>query len=312
MSAINRELEAALVSGAPNLTPEQVAQLRTTVAEDTQLLDRLNADAASGHLRGFALAAPGARNLLGAYDSASGTVTLPADSFGTGSVNLLATLRVQHMSMEFAHTNPAVMQVESKLKLVRVNMAVPRTLFNFFMKFFATTLLTSALGGCSLIWQPIARAHYGEPVTRVVVPFPLEKAGTIVKMDFIVNKNQTNLYNISLQFDFKDPEERKRSWNLAGDGCKISNDKKLMPGNGAVPKIRVSVFQKGDGKIRMVKEEVTEKPCITAYPSTYLESYLLHLDLAPGNYVITAVTLEDAPAYAGVRTSLSVDTQHLK
>jgi hypothetical protein len=59
MSAINRELEAALVSGAPNLTPEQIAQLRTTVAEDAQLLERLNADAASGHLRGFALAAPG-------------------------------------------------------------------------------------------------------------------------------------------------------------------------------------------------------------------------------------------------------------
>jgi hypothetical protein len=110
MSSINRELEAALASSAANLTPEQVAQLRTTLAQDTQLLDRLNDDAASGHLRGFALAAPGARNLLGAYDRASGTVTLPADSFGTGGANLSATLRVQHMSLEFAHANPTVTQ----------------------------------------------------------------------------------------------------------------------------------------------------------------------------------------------------------
>ena len=43
MSDINPQLEAALTGFArqPGITPNQAAQLRTTITQDTQLLNRL-------------------------------------------------------------------------------------------------------------------------------------------------------------------------------------------------------------------------------------------------------------------------------
>jgi hypothetical protein len=66
---------------------------------------RLNADAANGYLSSFELAAPDSHNLVGVYDNS--TITLPADSFGAGSANLAATLRTQHMLMEFSRASRA-------------------------------------------------------------------------------------------------------------------------------------------------------------------------------------------------------------
>ncbi|MCL1960242.1 MAG: hypothetical protein FWG56_00325, partial [Desulfovibrionaceae bacterium] len=107
-------LTASLTSAEhPNgLTPAQEAQLRATIASDQRVLGQLNEDAQNGHLRRFDLAAPRSQNLLGTYDKGNGSVTLPADSFNQGA-NLNATLRVQDMSMKFAHgttTNAGVTQ----------------------------------------------------------------------------------------------------------------------------------------------------------------------------------------------------------
>ena len=118
ITSINPQLEAALTASLtsaehPNgLTPAQEAQLRATIVSDQRVLGQLNEDAQNGHLRRFDLAAPSSQNLLGTYDKGNGNVTLPADSFNQGA-NLNATLRVQDMSMKFAHgttTNAGVTQ----------------------------------------------------------------------------------------------------------------------------------------------------------------------------------------------------------
>ena len=108
----------------PGVTAEQKAQLRAAITRDPHLYDQLKQAAASGQLRGFELspapapaqtasgqapAAPQPPNLLGRYDMASGTVTLPADNFrpqgNAPSANLLSTLRVQEMSIRYAHSS---------------------------------------------------------------------------------------------------------------------------------------------------------------------------------------------------------------
>lgn len=111
MANPNLQLQAALSQFAaqPGVTPAQVAQLRAAIASDAQLLERLNQDAADGHLKGFALwPGGGTSNLAGTYEKASGVVTLPASSFaptGTAaSTDLSAILRLQDMSLRFAHS----------------------------------------------------------------------------------------------------------------------------------------------------------------------------------------------------------------
>ncbi|MEJ1171216.1 hypothetical protein [Variovorax sp. CCNWLW235] len=112
MANPNSQLQAALAQFAaqPGVTPAQEAQLRATVASDARLLEHLNQNAAAGHLKGFAPSQVGAQsNLVGTYDKTSGVVTLPASSFApTGAVfsaDLIATLRLQDMSLRFAHSD---------------------------------------------------------------------------------------------------------------------------------------------------------------------------------------------------------------
>ena len=112
MTDLNPQLEIALSQFAsqPGVTPAQEAQLRATAASDARLLERLNQDAADGHLRGFVLSPGGGKsNLTGTYEKASGVVALPASSFtptGTAtSSDLSATLRLQDMSLRFAHSD---------------------------------------------------------------------------------------------------------------------------------------------------------------------------------------------------------------
>lgn len=112
MANPNAQLQAAISQFAsqPGITPDQEAQLRAAITQDANLLQHLNQDAANGQLKGFALRqASAAPNLTGTYDMASGVVTLPATSFqpaGTApSADLTATLRVQDMSLRFAHTS---------------------------------------------------------------------------------------------------------------------------------------------------------------------------------------------------------------
>lgn len=108
MPGPNPQLTAALNQFAlePGVTPEQAAQLRAAINATPTLLNSLNADAANGHLRSFALAPPGPAS-VGQYDIASGRVTLPAEVLtGAAPVNpdLRAVLKLQDMSLRFAHT----------------------------------------------------------------------------------------------------------------------------------------------------------------------------------------------------------------
>ncbi|MEJ1166243.1 hypothetical protein V9K97_21245 [Variovorax sp. CCNWLW186] len=112
MPILDPQLDTALSQFAaqPGVTPAQEAQLRAAVASDARLLESLNQNAAEGHLKGFALPQVGTQpNLAGTYEMVSGVVTLPASSFApTGAVasaDLIATLRLQDMSLRFAHSD---------------------------------------------------------------------------------------------------------------------------------------------------------------------------------------------------------------
>ncbi|HEX7801720.1 MAG TPA: hypothetical protein VF471_03050 [Pseudoxanthomonas sp.] len=111
MTNPNPQLQAVIAQFAaqPGVTPDQQAQLRASIIQDNHLLQLLNQDAANNHIKGFALSQAGATsNPTGMYDIASGMITLPATSFrpiGTApSADLTATLRVQDMSVRFAHS----------------------------------------------------------------------------------------------------------------------------------------------------------------------------------------------------------------
>ena len=110
MAKPNAQLESALAHFAaqPGTTPQQDAQLRAAIVQDARLLQSLNEDAANGQLKGFALSDPASGpNRVGTFDKASGVVALPAETFkptGTApDADLVAALRVQDMSVRFAH-----------------------------------------------------------------------------------------------------------------------------------------------------------------------------------------------------------------
>lgn len=109
MARPNPALEAALAqfNAQPGTTPDQEAQLRAAITADAGRLTQLNQQATAGRLRGFALEAPGSTpSLVGAYDKASGVVTLPSSSFQAGSTtassDLKAVLGVQALTVDFA------------------------------------------------------------------------------------------------------------------------------------------------------------------------------------------------------------------
>lgn len=107
MANANAQLEAALAQFAnqPEVTADQEAKLRATIAADRDLTQRLNQEAANGHLTGFALGPSGSESLTGSYDKASGVVTLPALQPGPSADEALrGSLRLQEMSMRFAHS----------------------------------------------------------------------------------------------------------------------------------------------------------------------------------------------------------------
>jgi hypothetical protein len=89
----------------PGVTPAQVSALRSALAADPDITQRLDAQANSGTLKGFALAATGAPDRpVGEYNPAASTVTLPATTFPASGANadLGAVLRVQAMVVEFS------------------------------------------------------------------------------------------------------------------------------------------------------------------------------------------------------------------
>lgn len=110
MPSISAQLQASIAQFVhqPGVTPDQEAQLRATIIADADLLQRLNQAAANHQLTGFALASTGTGpNIAGTYDKTSGVITLPSNGFqatGTAaSSDLRASLRLQEMSLRFAH-----------------------------------------------------------------------------------------------------------------------------------------------------------------------------------------------------------------
>ncbi|WP_254813365.1 hypothetical protein [Xanthomonas campestris] len=107
MASANTQLQAALAqfAGQPGVSADQVSQLRATLAADQDLTQRLNSEAANGHLTGFALGASGSEPLTGSYEKSTGVITLPALDPGSGpSTDLRAALRLQEMSVRFANS----------------------------------------------------------------------------------------------------------------------------------------------------------------------------------------------------------------
>ncbi|CEJ48814.1 hypothetical protein ACSAM1_20910 [Xanthomonas citri pv. bilvae] len=108
MTNANTQLQSILgqFAGRPDVTPDQEAQLRTTILADSSLLQKLNQAAASGHLKGFEPGVGGSEPLTGSYDKASGIVTLPAFEPGSApTTNLRGSLRLQEMSIRFANSS---------------------------------------------------------------------------------------------------------------------------------------------------------------------------------------------------------------
>ncbi|WP_249452640.1 hypothetical protein [Xanthomonas arboricola] len=108
MTSANSQLQSILAqfAGRPDVTPDQEAQLRATIAADPGLAQKLNQEAASGHLKGFEPGVGGSEPLTGSYDKASGIVTLPAFEPGSAPTeSLRGSLRLQEMSMRFANSS---------------------------------------------------------------------------------------------------------------------------------------------------------------------------------------------------------------
>lgn len=89
----------------PDAGAERVVQLRDALASDGKLLDRMNDEARLGHIKAFVITedAP-----VGRYDIPSGTLALPAASFGPSgaraSEDLAAILKLQDMSVRFGNS----------------------------------------------------------------------------------------------------------------------------------------------------------------------------------------------------------------
>ncbi|MET4676302.1 hypothetical protein ACVKN3_002869 [Luteibacter sp. PvP120] len=83
-------------------SPADVSALRAALSADPNVSQRLDTQAASGALHGFALAAAGAPDRpVGSYDRTAGTMTLPSSAFSGSHHHVGAVLRVQAMIAEF-------------------------------------------------------------------------------------------------------------------------------------------------------------------------------------------------------------------
>lgn len=104
MATPHPALDAAVQQFAqqPGVSPANVSALRAALSADSDVSQRLDAQAASGALHGFALAATGSPDKpVGDYDRTAGTMTLPRSAFAGSHPDVGAVLRVQTMVAEF-------------------------------------------------------------------------------------------------------------------------------------------------------------------------------------------------------------------
>ncbi|WP_285406584.1 XVIPCD domain-containing protein [Luteibacter sp. ME-Dv--P-043b] len=104
MATPHPALDAAVQQFAqqPGVSPADVSALRAALSADPNVSQRLDTQAASGALHGFALAAADAPDRpVGNYDRTAGTMTLPSSAFSGPHPDVGAVLRVQAMVAEF-------------------------------------------------------------------------------------------------------------------------------------------------------------------------------------------------------------------
>lgn len=154
---------------------------------------------------------------------------------------------------------------------------------------FAAILLATCFAACS-------------NNSSLVVPFPLGQVGATATARIQVQEPLT--YAATLRYEYKenDPVERAKQWELAGGSKKISSGKWVEPC--APLKIRVKVHQLHSQSPQPLTEKIVERPCLSSWGGTSLDSELLAITLGPGAYEFTAESLEPAPSFIGARTSL--------
>ncbi|MEF8732481.1 MAG: DUF5625 family protein [Candidatus Accumulibacter meliphilus] len=140
--------------------------------------------------------------------------------------------------------------------------------------------------------------------SSLTVPFPIGKIGATVTAKFLVRERQTYAFSIRYEYKENDQVDRARVWNLAGGSIQESHGKWVEPG--APLKIQLNVSQQVDGGERLVTEKIVERPRLSSWGAANLDAELIAVTLAPGNYVVTAVSLDEAPSFIGARTSLFI------
>lgn len=107
MTPPNAQLQAILdnFSNQPDVSSEQAALLLAAIRDDSDLAQRMNEQAATGHLTGFTQGQSNQGQLTGTYDKTTGVVTLPPLASEPGvDQGLRGALRLQEMSIRFAHS----------------------------------------------------------------------------------------------------------------------------------------------------------------------------------------------------------------
>jgi len=141
-------------------------------------------------------------------------------------------------------------------------------------------------------------------VNEQITAFPLSDAGATATASLKVH--QTQVYAISLQYSYKEGDQAARAdvWKLAGGYVQEAPGRWSEPG--APLRVQVRVVQKLGGSERQVVERIVDKPRLSSWGSGHLNAELAAIPLSPGSYRITVVSLDEAPSFAGARTSLLV------
>lgn len=140
--------------------------------------------------------------------------------------------------------------------------------------------------------------------SSLTVPFPIGKIGATVTTKFLVRERQTYAFTLRYEYKENDQVDRARVWKLSGGSIRESPGKWVEPG--APLKIRVNVSEQVDGGERLVTEKIVERPRLSSWGAANLDAELIAVTLARGNYVVTAVSLDEAPSFVGARTSLFI------
>lgn len=169
----------------------------------------------------------------------------------------------------------------------------------------ATSMLNQLYRACVfLVILMIASCTTWSKNTSLTVPFPIGKVGTATTAEFLVVEQQTYAFTLRYEYKKDDKVDRAQVWKLAGGSELESTGKWAVPG--ARLKIQVRVSQRENGGERLITEKIVETPKLSSWGATDLNAELIAVTLSPGNFVVTAMSLDEAPSFVGARTSLHV------